>query len=663
MKIALAQIDMRLGDIEGICERLERQVELAAAAGATLVCAPAPLLGGIEPGMLIDSIGFEQSLVAELERLAEGIAPTGAVLLVPAPVMFRDEPVFEVFMLKGGHVRPIRCTAAALRDKGGCPADELWSPVIDDIGGLRCAFMFEAEQTVPILPTGCDLAIRFQTRPYSAADAVSAGAAGLFDSKLPELVQKQGVWFASMEPVGSYDGAVFSGGSYVLDDDGRVVAAAPQFEEDLLVQEVCRGSAAEPVPERALASYSREEWAWRSLVLALRSAARARGTERAAVLLRGDLPSSLAAVLAVDAFGPRNVTALFVESDAVSTARQDAEERARAELVRTLAGRLQIRLIERDAADPLGAGEAHTDATRRVIEQVNRHAEGLYLETVARSLGALAVSSLTKTDCALAAEALAGGFEGDIAPFGDVYLTQLEFIARLRNRESASLPSELVSLAEIERCMAATVDRMLGSIATDAIGYGRMAQLMAGLRPSDIDAVLEAHVEHVARFEDLPSTALHGPAVALLLMAVRKGEAARRVLPMAPSVSGCSFAARHWPCDLAWSDAGSAAGDPADLEGLVASETERIEQGGTSAGERQRREIMGFLGELLGIPPEQLEQAASPDGNIRARADLEKLGEHLQEAARSFMESDNGSAGAPGRLGPNMTPLSFFSKN
>ena len=30
MKVALAQIDMRLGDIDGICERIETQVQLAA---------------------------------------------------------------------------------------------------------------------------------------------------------------------------------------------------------------------------------------------------------------------------------------------------------------------------------------------------------------------------------------------------------------------------------------------------------------------------------------------------------------------------------------------------------------------------------------------------------------------------------------------------------
>ena len=50
MKLALAQIDMRLGDIEGICGRIEDQARLAHARGARVRCGPAPLGMGALPG-------------------------------------------------------------------------------------------------------------------------------------------------------------------------------------------------------------------------------------------------------------------------------------------------------------------------------------------------------------------------------------------------------------------------------------------------------------------------------------------------------------------------------------------------------------------------------------------------------------------------------------
>ena len=52
----------------------------------------------------------------------------------------------------------------------------------------------------------------------------------------------------------------------------------------------------------------------------------------------------------------------------------------------------------------------------------------------------MALSPLSKTEYALAAPALSGGYQGDFAPFGDVYLSTLEFVARVRNRTSAWCP-------------------------------------------------------------------------------------------------------------------------------------------------------------------------------------------------------------------------------
>lgn len=49
MKLALAQIDMRLGDIEGICGRIEDQARLAHERGARVLCVPAPLFMGAMP--------------------------------------------------------------------------------------------------------------------------------------------------------------------------------------------------------------------------------------------------------------------------------------------------------------------------------------------------------------------------------------------------------------------------------------------------------------------------------------------------------------------------------------------------------------------------------------------------------------------------------------
>ena len=75
MKIALAQIDMRLGDIEGVCARIESQAILAHEQEADLLAVPVPLLAGILPGSLIEVEDFEHDMVSALSALAE---PAGA---------------------------------------------------------------------------------------------------------------------------------------------------------------------------------------------------------------------------------------------------------------------------------------------------------------------------------------------------------------------------------------------------------------------------------------------------------------------------------------------------------------------------------------------------------------------------------------------------------
>ena len=179
------------------------------------------------------------------------------------------------------------------------------------------------------------------------------------------------------------------------------------------------------------------------------------------------------------------------------------------------------------------------------------------LEDTALELGAMALSPLSKTEYALAAPALSGGYQGDFAPFGDVYLSTLEFVARVRNRVSAVVPQELVTLNAVEDCMDRVLAQALSTLAGPVDMLDRAAQLLGGLEPGEVDGALESHVDRNRPFDDIPMAAAKPEACSLLLMLVRQGEAARRMLPTVPIVSARSFVERAWPYMLAWSDLGS----------------------------------------------------------------------------------------------------------
>ena len=671
MKIALAQIHMRLGDIEGICSRIASQTALASRQGAQLLCVPAPLFAGLVPGALVDYANYEHDLMRGLLDLAAEIADSKVMCLVPAIVSCEGSPLFEAFLLKDGRVVPVRLTA--MRRREGSPADP-WSPPIFDVAGTRVAVTFDLARDLPELPHGCDLIIYFQVNGFDASNEASAAVAAVPDGHFRSEVGRAGVWMACMAPVGGYDEATYTGGSFVMDDGGRVVAMAPCFEETLLVQDIQRGIELPCVEDHELPAYNREEWLWEALRLQLRDTVAAAGFSRAVVPLSGDLPSALLAVLAVDALGSRNVFGVLVERQDVRTAAEDACERDRAALVREVASNLHIRLIERSAPDMARIVERDVSAPQLPV--LRRELEALLLADVAREQLAYPLSALTKTDCALAPAAPEAAVGAMLAPFGDVYLTALEFIARMRNRASAALPSALVTLHAVEDVMARIASDAVSSCGDDALYAGRIASLLASLEPAQVDGALEAHIDRNLSFEDIPLATRSPEAVALLLMLVRRGEAARRRLPMVPVVSARAFAERSWPVSLAWSDLGRHGKDRLRVEDLAATELERIERLGAEHGERVRSEIMGLLGGLFGLTPEQQAELSSPEGQQRVRENLQQFEEQMQEflgrmAAAHDSDGDDGQGGGlplPG-MGGMMPPgmrsgdLPFFSQN
>ena len=151
MRIALAQIDARLGDIEGICARIGSQAALAHDQGADLLCVPAPLMTGLAPGSLTDNPNYEHALIAGLRDVARQLETLDMEAIVPAPVGFEHMPLIEVFLLRDGRVIPLRSVFAAARNGSG---EELWLPPVFDVRGVRLAVPLTWSVTYRICPQG-----------------------------------------------------------------------------------------------------------------------------------------------------------------------------------------------------------------------------------------------------------------------------------------------------------------------------------------------------------------------------------------------------------------------------------------------------------------------------------------------------------------------------
>lgn len=664
MILAIAQIDVRLGDLEELGSRIEAQAVSASARGARLLCVPLPIVSGPAPAPYVASPNFTHDVLGTLTKLAARLDELDMTALIPAYIAHEGEPIFEIFKLAEGRVCPLRLIG--MFGRMHALDDGVISMPLFDVDGVRCTVSVDATEDTGPVPPGCDLLISFQSEPLDVARAETAGAAGAVAGPIRASVGRLSAWFAQVVPIGSYAHALYAGGSYVMDDAGRLVAAAPSFEEDLLVCEVERGVAHAALEDHEIQRFERFEWLWDALAMGLVDHARAEGRDGAAIVLEGSLPSSLAAALAVDAFGPRKVAGLLIARSQMTTPEDEARERARVERVRALAGALRIRLVERwepDLADLVDADAPAACGMASAADRARLHLERFYLDDLAASDGMLPVSALTKTDYALAPEGAGAAVPGEIAPFGDVYLTALEYLARTRSRRGSALPAQLVSLQEVERCFGDIVQRVACSEPAHAAYAESLREAIGSLGPIACDAILEAALERAASFEDLPvSTAQHDAAV-LVLMRLHRGEAARRALPELLPVTSRPLTARLWPQDLAWSDTGRDEGESYEIEDIVRAAIARTEVMSEEASERVRGEVMGLVAGFMGLGPEELEHmAASSEEELSPEATARR-DEHMQRLLRRFMEraASGGEGEAPGL--PGRPGMPFFSQN
>lgn len=643
MKIALSQIHVQFGDLDRITERIISRAVLAHEQGADVICVPAPLFTGRFPGQLLSNSQFESDLLHGLERISSKLEELDLVGLIPAAIGYGPTSLFEVFMLKDGRVIPLRILSGKEREGG---SRDLWIAPVIEIADMRIAVTFDAVRDLPSLPSGCDMAVYFPLDAFSYKDMQYAGVLGLQDSSLPDLARSSGVWFAQMQPLGSFDSAVYIGGSFILDDCGDLVCSAPVFEESLLVCEVTRGGThAEPQIDPAR-SFTRWDALWGSLKLYLQDEFSARGNKTAFVLLDGSFESSLLAQLVVDALGSRKVLAALACSEVAYTPQEQAARDARRDMSRALAHELGIQTIDLDESTPVGILGAYRKTAAQALSMRAFCALGQDLE-------ATPVLPLTKTHLSLVAQMACAAPSDALLPFGDVYLSALEYLAN--ERSFTSVPFEAPrALNAIEDSYARIVEciRLGAREDQDALANARNLLRVAGVLK--VDEILEAHIDRDQTLENIVERGLPRDAAALALLLVRRGERYRRCLPCLPVVSERSFFERLWPAQLAWTDMGETAEGSLSIDEVVDRELKRSQGPDTDTAERMRSEIMGLIGGMLGIDPDQLEELAKGEGQGRIKMSAEDFERHMSE----------GSAGVSMRDVMMMQGgFPFFSKN
>src|SRR6476659_9112621 len=326
MRIAMAQLNQRLGDVEGNARALLHAISEGRRDGAALVITPELSLCGYPPADLVLRPAFLDACAAELSALAPAI--TGTTALVGFPERHDGVRHNAVAVVRDGRV-------AAVYRKHRQPNYTVFDeeryfepgaePCVFDVDGVRCGVVicedcwFE-DPARPSREAGAALVLLPHGSPHHTREHAARVA------QIEARVRETGVPFVYVNRVGGQDELVFDGASFVMDAQGKIAQQLPAWQEALAIVRFDGGA---PVHVRGGLDTALEPHVYQALVMGVRDYVGKNRFPGVILGLSGGVDSALTLAVAVDALGPERVRAFMLPSPYTrSISLDDAREMA-----------------------------------------------------------------------------------------------------------------------------------------------------------------------------------------------------------------------------------------------------------------------------------------------------------------------------------------------
>jgi NAD+ synthase (glutamine-hydrolysing) len=459
VKVALAQINVTVGDLAGNTRRIVDSARRAHAAGAHVVLLPELALCGYPPEDLLLRPAFMTACAEALADCARALADLdGLHVVVGHPHQFgergdvRSKSVAvqqrynAASVLAGGRVVATYCKRelpnyqvfderryfASGRDAGQ-------APVVFEVQGLRfgvlvCEDAWFDEPARSAKAAGAQVLCVLNASPFHLAKLAER------EARMADRARAVGLPLLYSHLTGAQDEVVFDGASFAVDAEGRLAARAPMFEEGLTLIELdgarVRGPIA-PVP-------AIEAQAWNALVTGVRDYVGKNGFPGAIIGLSGGIDSALVLAIAVDALGPGKVRAVMMPSPYTADISWiDA---------RDMAERLSVRYEEISIVPMFEAFKQSLakefaglpeDATE---ENIQARIRGTLLMALSNKFGAIVLTTGNKSEMATGYCTLYGDMAGGFAVIKDVAKTLVYRLAAWKNAQGREvIPRRIIT--------------------------------------------------------------------------------------------------------------------------------------------------------------------------------------------------------------------------
>ncbi|KRD44862.1 NAD+ synthetase [Cellulomonas sp. Root930] len=554
-RIALAQIDTRVGDVDANARTVLDWSRTAAQAGAHLVVFPEMTLTGYPIEDLALRASFRRGAEAALQRTATALADEGlgdlAVLVgtvgeklvtpvhEPGAPEGPRRPTNQAVLLQHGKVQ-VRYDKHHLPNYGVFDEYRIFASgddvcVIDvlgrRVGVVICEDIWQDGGPVSQMDENeVSLLVVLNASPYEEGKGyqrVELAARRAHEVEAP---------VAYVNLVGAQDDLVFDGGSFVIATDGTVLARAPQFVENLLVWDLLgdddapsRGTVAPPL--------SPDEEVYRALVTGLRGYVTKNGFRSVVFGMSGGIDSALVAAISADAIGGENVVGVSMPSVYSSEHSKDDA----ADLAKRIGADYRVQPI----APMVDAFENELSLDGLAAENLQARVRGVILMALSNSEGHLVLAPGNKTELAVGYSTIYGDAVGGFAPIKDIDKSRVWALARWRNnaaRDGVFGPDELPPIPESSITKPPSAELRPGQVDQDS------------LPPYEIlDEVLDAYVENAEGRAELLARGFDPAVVDKVLALVDRAEWKRRQYPPGTKVTALAFGRdRRLPITTRW---------------------------------------------------------------------------------------------------------------
>ena len=588
LRIALAQVNSTVGDLDGNAASIARWTAKAAAAGASVVVFPEMMLTGYPVEDLALRASFVEASIRVLNQSAAKLAEAGLGHIVvvtgyldrqagmrPRVGLPAGAPLDAAAVLHGGAVV---ATSAKhhLPNYGVFDEYRYFVP-----GNVVPVFRINAASGEPV-----DVAVAIcedlwqDGGPVAVARQAGAGLLvvpnaspyerGKSEARLA-LCQRRaaeaGCPLAYVNMVGGQDELVFDGDSIIVAAEGDLLARGPQFEQALVVAdlELAAATAEQPgdaaadaqdgttmticrleLPEGTgrpdrLPDVEGPVWprlselaeVYAALVTGVRDYVTKNEFSSVILALSGGIDSALTATIAADAIGPDRVHVVLMPSDYSSAhSVSDAEE---------LVKRQGVHASTVPIAPIVAAFDAPLHLDGLAEENLQARVRGMILMSLSNAEGHLVLTTGNKSELATGYSTLYGDSAGGYAPIKDVTKTLVWALAKWRNEQAAQVGHD-EPIPENSITKPPSAELRPGQLDTDSLpDY------------SVLDPLLDDYVEKDMGAADLVSSGHDPDLVETVIMLVDRAEYKRRQYPPGPKISAKNFGRdRRLPITNRW---------------------------------------------------------------------------------------------------------------